>query len=212
MANAKIDWVQADKVSIRKAARTIGFDIEEIDNNLKHASDVLVRRTRAEVIYQLEDAWYDAKGDGFSEVLGVYVISLTDNIFIDYGNNKISPVLYIGQGRIKNRLSTHFQGSLFDFSRTLNDVNFKVYMGIATAKGRGETYIDAEFRLIEHFEKTYGNKPLLNNNRGIDTKRKHRWQSGWNKPLKNSGKLRACRWTIKPRRGSKGQKWYKELT
>ena len=199
MANAKIDWVQADKVSIRRAARTIGFDIEEIENYPKHVSSVLVKRTRAEVIYQLEDAWYDAKRDDFSEVRGVYVISLTDNIFVDYGEDGISPIIYIGRGRIRDRLSSHFQGFLFDFSRTLNDVNFKIYMGTATARGPGETFVDAEYSLIEYFDKTYGRKPLLNSNSGTKTSRKHRWQEGWNSPLKNTGKLRACQWIIRPR-------------
>ena len=32
MANARIEWIQVDNVSIRKAARLCGIDIEEIDS------------------------------------------------------------------------------------------------------------------------------------------------------------------------------------
>ena len=211
MANARIDWIQADRVSIRKAARSLGFDIEEIDNFPDQLSRYLIQKTRATVIDQLQDYWYDYSDKSFSKVKGVYVITLTDSIFVDYGNSNISPVLYIGRGNIKSRLSSHFQGSLFDFSRTLNDVNFKVHMGVATAKGPGDTFVDAEFKLIAYFEHTYGIKPLLNKNSGTNTQRKHVWHTGWNAPLKNTGRLRSCRWTIKPHRGSKGKKWYKEL-
>ena len=175
MANARIDWIQADKVSIRKAARLHGFDIEEINNFPDYVSKNLVQKTRAKVIDQLQDYWYFRSDKDFTEVKGVYIISLTDNIFVDYGSGSISPVLYIGCGRIRNRLSSHFEGHFFDFSRTLNDVNFKVYMGIANAKGPGETFVDAEFSLIEYFEQTYGTKPLLNKNSGTDTQRTHVW-------------------------------------
>ena len=212
MANARIEWILADKVSIRKAARLYGFDIEEIDSFPNEFSKPLVQKTRAKVVDQLADYWYGSYDTNFAHIKGVYIVSLTDNIFVDYGSGNISPVLYIGRGNIRNRLSSHFQGSLFDFSRTLNDVNFRVYMGIATAKGPGDTFVDAEYSLIEYFEKTYGTKPLLNRNSGTNTQRTHVWKSGWNTPLKNTGNLKNCRWTIKPHKGSKGKKWYKELS
>ena len=125
-------------------------DRHEINNFPDQVSKYLVQKTRVKVIDQLQEYWDLNSNEEFSKVNGVYIISLTDNIFVDYGSDNISPVLYIGRGSIRNRLSNHFQGSLFDFSRTLNDVNLKVYMGIATAKGPGETFVDAEFTLIDY--------------------------------------------------------------
>lgn len=212
MTDARIEWEQVDGVSIRKAARSIGFDIEEIEGFSEPLSGTLVRKTRTQVIYQLTDYYYYKRATDLRNVRGVYVISLADNIFVDYGNKKISPVIYIGQGNVKTRLSTHFQGPLFDFSRTLNDVNFKIHIGQAIAAGRGRTYVDAEFKLIEYFENNFGHKPLLNCNRGQNTGRNYTWKTGWNKPLKNAGRVGSCRWTIKPYLGCRGEKWYKELT
>ena len=82
MANARIDWIQADRVSIRKAARSLGFDIEEIDNFPDQLSRYLIQKTRATVIDQLQDYWYGYSDRRFSKIKGIYVISLTDSIFV----------------------------------------------------------------------------------------------------------------------------------
>ena len=174
MADARIEWIDADKISIRKAGHQCGFSLDEIDEFSKTVQKAVISRARKNVVKQLDDVWISEHDSPFADATGVYVVTLTDNIFVDYGDKKISPVIYIGRGAIRGRLTSHFEGSLFDFSRTLNDVNLRIFMGLAYAKGPGATYVDAEFRLIEHFEKVFGNKPLLNKNKGTDSGRKHR--------------------------------------
>ena len=213
MANDRIDWVQVKTMSISEAASAVGFNINFFQEYSQDIQQSMKSRVIKDIILTLDDEWHWAmKSDLKNMRKGVYVISISNSIFCQYGEDDISPVIYIGRGAIRSRLKTHFETVLFDFASTLNWINFDIYMGRPVIGGSGRSDIAWEYKLIDWFEDKYGRKPMLNRNKGTKPNRMPDISPGWNKPLKDTAVKSRCRWTIKPHTGSKGKKWFSEIT
>ena len=85
--------------------------------------------TILEAIRSLRSEYLDMTGCPLQNLKkGAYVIRLSDNMSMFYGNRHHSPVIYIGHGSIETRLKKHYEDKLFDFMLSLNGMNFDFYV------------------------------------------------------------------------------------
>src|SRR3546814_15890300 len=94
-------------------ARNAGFDLAVYSEYSKGVQAELRRRSINEARHEIEDACVEQGFDLASVKDGVYVISLGNPLSINY-RFKASQVIYVGIGKIKLRIKSHLEKSLFD--------------------------------------------------------------------------------------------------
>ena len=130
----------------------------------------------ANATYDLEWAWIDFKSsDTWSVVLkklkreqvreselarSVYVIRIKSRIGIAYPNG-MSPVLYVGEGRLKQRVDSHRKW-LTQMEKTFGELALQLTVATPRVRNNAVAYKETEAALIQFFIEKYGSAPLKN--------------------------------------------------
>lgn len=90
----------------------------------------------------------------------VYIIKIFGFFAIQYEKG-VSPVIYIGEGKLKQRMSSHLKW-LENITELVDDATFKV--GICIPKKNNGHYANQDFEavLLHKFKELYGSAPMKN--------------------------------------------------
>jgi hypothetical protein len=202
MANIEYQWITTEyPIRISEYANNLGINLRTLDYTTVPADmwNWIDGKIRSEIMGYLTECWEENATKEFSKVSqGVYVITLSDNLSIDY-NGKSSQVIYIGRGQIKSRLKEHLALWIRDLSDSLQDIAFDVWMMEVFVRGNANAFKEVESDLLKDFEDRFGCLPLQNKKRGDYKEKEHDYCEDWNKPLKNPSKHHIKNgWSIKP--------------
>ncbi len=194
-------WHSVKEQSLAVFARNAGFDLAMYRDYSEDVQDELRKRAVKEAMAEIEYACED-KGFDFSGVKkGVYVITLSNPLSIQYFHRK-SKVIYIGRGAIKDRIKSHFENKLFDFMLTLNGADFDFHFAKPALAGTPDYFKHVEHLMLEYFMVQYGGLdnevrryPILNKYAGSD-KSYRGGDDWWKQPLKACGTPPL--WELKP--------------
>lgn len=197
----KNTWWKIKNQNLAVYARKAGFDLAIYDLYAESVQRELRKHTIKEAMSVLRDSFEEETEFSLGALVrGVYVISLSDPLSIQYRASH-SPVIYIGQGNVQQRIKKHFEGSLFWFMQSLCGANFDFSFASPDCKGEEDYHKHVEYLMLEYFcEKTLGiddrkRFPLLNKNSGSN--RNISEDDGWWKaPLQLVG--RKPLWTLSP--------------
>lgn len=95
----------------------------------------------------------------------VYVIRLNPPYAIRYceGTTGISPVLYIGEGDFKTRISSHLRDWIPDLAEVVQACGLQIGVALPRKKGNGHIiHKETEAALLNQFWNLYRNAPLRN--------------------------------------------------
>lgn len=193
-------WVTFPELSLATFAREAGFDLAIYETYSASVRREVKKRTIDRAVNAILDDLWDAGFDIAGVKKGVYVISLSSPLTIEY-RWKRSQVIYIGMGNIAGRIRAHFQYSLFDFMQSLSGANFDFSFARPYMRGHDDYHQHVEWHMLEYFRETCGGLgerdpyPILNRNAGScrDIRDRSDW---WKKPLRNNGRL--PRWSLRP--------------
>jgi len=208
MAHIEYQWIQTkEPIRISEYANNLGFNLRTLKQagitpDMRHWIDGKIRN---KILAYLSECWEKEEKldenttEQLSDVYrGVYVITLSDNLSIDY-NREPSQVIYIGRGQIKNRLKAHFALWIRDLSDSLQDIAFDVWMTEVRVKGNANAFKEVESDLLYDFKEKFGRVPLQNKKRGDDHYKTHEYFDDWNLPLTNPKKNHIRNgWSIEP--------------
>lgn len=193
-------WYSVRGQSLAIYARSAGFDLAMYEEYEKSVKTELRRLAVKAAVAAIKTACWEQGFDIEKVRTGIYVISLSNPLSIQY-RNKRSQVIYIGRGNILGRINSHFERKLFDFMLDLSGANFDFYFAKPARSGTKNYYQHVEHLMLDYFTSQYGGMddkrrfPILNKNAGTD----HYFSVGtewWTKPLKASG--RRPLWELKP--------------
>lgn len=196
-------WFTIPNQSLSIYMREAGFDLAIYDQYSEAVREEARRDTIKKAMYSLEWAFWELTGAELKHILhGVYVIRLSGGIEVKYEKGT-SPVIYIGEGAVANRLKSHYDKKLFDFMASLSGVNFDFLVCEPWKKHhRGaNAHRQVENLLLREFALRYGGLeggnqyPLMNKISGSE----HGFEMGsdwWKYPLQRYG--RKPLWEIKP--------------
>ena len=183
--------------------REAGFDLAVFDNY----SAAVQREARKEAIRvameMLNWAFWEQTGEDLKDLsTGVYAIRLSGGIEVQYEKGS-SPLIYIGEGNVFNRLKQHYEQKLFDFMASLNGANFDFFICEPWKKHYRNTDIhcQVEHDLLVEFAARYGGLserycyPLMNKIAGSN-RRVEFEGDWWKRPLYRYGPQPS--WTIRP--------------
>ncbi len=199
----KMRWIISPDINMREAAEGVGFKIER----LRHFGLVTQREFKAEVvkliIKHLDTVWEKKVESNnlknFSSSLsdverGVYVLCLDGGLCVNYkGRN--SRVVYIGKGKIRERIKRHLENKLLDFFLQIPGIEFRFYMTEPKKPGRGgqDYFHDLEYDLLQEFSSLYASQddkqlwPMFNRIAGRNhSNNQYVHKEGWKLPLKNT--------------------------
>jgi len=205
----KIKWVSTEAISVRDSASTIGFNLHKIDltniadDKKKWIIDKIVKMILDKVQSAWEDAGYDSLISGIEK--GVYVITLADNISVQYKYD-ISQVLYIGRGKVRDRIKNHLVNWITHLSESLQDIKFKFWFTEIIKQGSPNAFKNVESDLICIFRNTYGEFPLLNKKNGDTCRVDHEYDASLKKPFRINPKAKTG-WCIRP---MEDNDWFRE--
>lgn len=111
------------------------------------------------------------------------MLCLDGHLCVSY-KKKLSRVLYIGKGTIRQRISDHLKLKLLDFYLQLPALTFRFYMKEARRPNSPNFFAQYEGHLLAEFVRIYGEMPLFNKNAGKKGGQKPK-KIGWKLPLKN---------------------------
>ena len=94
----------------------------------------------------------------------VYVIRIAKGFIIEYPKKKLSPVIYIGQGKLRGRFFAHRKW-LGKFSSLLHGVQLEASFCFPRSPEGSRLNKQLEAHLINRFEQVHGRKPLNNKKR-----------------------------------------------
>ncbi len=199
----KNKWYKLRNQNLAVFMREAGFDISVYGNYSKDVQKEAKKRSIRNAIDSLRREFERQTDVGLNEVRrGVYVIRIAGGMSVRYRDGK-SPVLYIGQGNLENRIKGHYDGKLFDFMLSLNGANFDFYVCEPwKSHYRGNDFHkQVEFNMIEDFAAHFGGVdeqhrfPLMNkiagSDRGLEIS-----SDWWRTPLKRSGNK--TNWILEP--------------
>lgn len=125
----------------------------------------------------------------------VYVIRAADSFAIKYPY-KYSPTLYIGEGRFKQRITTHrkWLTSIYDLAG-----EFPLEVAICFPRVRNNTIAHREFEahLLNRFQKQYDSLPLRNKNME-NAQYNHMYQKQATSEVLGPGKGKKYKWALEP--------------
>lgn len=211
MASIEIAWAETGPISIFEEARQLGFDLRRYHDQPDEVKAAIKKLTIDRIIRLIREAWRDsyendyAPAKDFNKIVnGVYVISVGGGFTVSYGNRS-SEVMYIGRGKIANRLRSHLSNWIFDMSLSLRDAPFKFFME-TVGDGRSKSaFMDFEHFMLESFSSKFGEKPLINKIHGREGHIEHSFSGDWGRPFDN--RTNKSLWVIKP---SERNSWFKE--
>lgn len=211
MASIEICWAETGPISIFEEARSLGFDLRCFDKQPAEVRRAIKKLTVDKIIHLIREAWRDsydhdyAPGKDFNRIVnGVYVISVGGGFAVNYGSSS-SEVMYIGRGKIANRLRSHLVNWIFDMSLSLRDAPFKFFMEtVGDGRSKG-AFKDFEHFMLERFSDKFGDKPLINKIHGREGHIEHSFSGDWGRPFDN--RSNRCLWEIRP---SGRNAWFKE--
>lgn len=193
-------WYTVRGQSLAIYARDAGFDLAMYHDYSEQVQTELRKRAVKEALHTIKTACEDKDFDIASIKNGIYVISLSNPLSIQYRAGR-SQVIYIGIGNIMGRIKSHFDNKLFDFMLGLAGADFDFYFACPALSGTATYYKHVEHLMLEYFKEQYGGMddkrrfPILNTNAG-NNKEFNGGDDWWKKPLKASGKRPL--WELKP--------------
>lgn len=196
----KNNWYAVKNQSLAVYARNAGFDLAVYHDYSEAVQMELRKRAVKEALHAIKSACDDKGLDIGSIKNGVYVITLSNPLSIQYRTGR-SQVIYIGIGNIMGRVKTHFDNKLFDFMLGLAGADFDFYFALPALSGTAAYFKHVEHLMLEYFSEQYGGMgdkrrfPILNKNAG-NNKEYAGGSDWWKKPLKASGKRPL--WELKP--------------
>jgi hypothetical protein len=197
-----VSWIVSRGISMRDAAEWVGFKIDNLQKFSPSTKKEFKTKVVNSIIKDLDSEWKDnVKNNGFTSLSsslqnvdrGIYILCFDSGLCVNYTGGK-SKVLYIGKGKIRQRIKTHLDNKLFDLFLQIPGIKFKFYMTEPKKPGpNGQEYFhDFEHDLLAEFSKLYaghdGNKlwPMFNKNAGRQHSNQHQHKAGWKLPLKNT--------------------------
>jgi hypothetical protein len=203
MAEINYYWTKTSvPIRISEYADNLGFNLRTLDreNTTDEQLEWVHSKIRNKILSDISECWEaDEEGRQFnlaSISQGIYVITLSDNLSIDYNGNP-SKVLYIGRGQIRIRLYNHMIQWLRHFTESLQDISFDIWMSEIKVKGSKDAYKNVESDLINYFYEKFKCLPIQNSSKGHYHEKSHTYCEEWNKPLKNAPYINKG-WAIKP--------------
>lgn len=202
MAYIEFQWVKTEfPVRISEYANELGFNLRTIDDS---GLSIDVRETidgkiRNQIMYYLDEVWSKQSGGRkpLSEITqGVYVITLSDNLSIDY-NGVPSKVLYIGRGRIRSRIYNHMKLWVRYLSDSLRDISLDFWMAEIRVNGSKNAFKEVESDLLNNFYERFKCYLLQNRKSGDYHEKTHDYHDHWSAPLRNPSNIQHG-WAIKP--------------
>lgn len=212
MATIECSWIKTNHpIRISEYANEIGFNLRTIDYNgiAEDLWEMIDVKIRNQIIFKLEDLWEEKSESQkpLSEVTqGIYVITLSDNLSIDYNGNP-SKVIYIGRGKIRSRIYNHLKYWIRHLSDSLQDISLDIWMTEIRVKGNKDAFKEVEADLLNHFWEKIGCYPLQNKKSGNYHEKTHDYNEKWNLPLRNPTSIQNG-WSIKP---LKNNPWTREF-
>lgn len=97
----------------------------------------------------------------------VYVIRLQNTFVIEYAENKLSPVVYVGEGKLRNRLNTHRKW-LAKLQSLLPEAPLEVKFCFPRTEDGSPLNEQYEAHLLMRFKKQFGQLPLRNRKQQLD--------------------------------------------
>jgi hypothetical protein len=200
MPHGEVGWIISRGISLRDAAEWVGFKVE----NLADFSAATQKEFKAAVvnsiIEDLDTEWEEQRPrhPNFSSTLaqvtrGTYVLCLDGGLCVNYAGGN-SRVLYIGKGRIRQRVKSHLEEKLLEFFLQIPGIRFRFYMTEPKKTGPGGAayFHDFENDLLEEFSRLYGDDsndkswPMFNKNAGRAHANHYMHKGSWKLPLKNT--------------------------
>lgn len=126
----------------------------------------------------------------------VYVIRLNEPFAIKYPQG-ISPVIYIGEGNLKDRLSSHLNGWINNLPELIEKFYLSIGVSVPRVRNNFYAYKDVEAALIQEFSDIYGSAPLNNQQREYQKISHDYDKSDLRNPLM-LGKGSKYKWAIEP--------------
>ena len=197
-------WFNLGNQNLSVFMREAGFDLAVFDGYSKNVQAEARHRAIRNARSALIDAFKTvSKQANLSEIKqGVYVIRLARGMVVNY-HKQHSPIVYIGQGAVLNRIQQHYEGKLFEFMQSLGGVDFEFLIAEPWKPyyRKQDFHKQVEFSLIKQFGEIFGGLdgrskfPLMNriagSDRGLDID-----GDWWRKPLKRSGSR--TNWVLQP--------------
>jgi hypothetical protein len=126
----------------------------------------------------------------------VYIIRLRRPFAIWYYDG-VSPVVYIGRGDFKARVSNHIKLWIKKIGKSLNGASFEILVSTPKTNNNVDFYKHVEADLISEFEDRYGVKPLNNSKREYSSGR-HSYKEAEIRKAFGLGKGGGYHWAIWP--------------
>lgn len=200
MAFIKVEWTKTEPITIREYGNYCGFNLSIIDllTLSNERRNWIEKEIVSCILEELDATWKKYQWDTHLSKVGkgVYVITLSGNMCIQYPN-KESQVIYIGSGEIRKRIKAHLINWVTHFSESLHDIKFQIWMTEIKIPGSPNAFRDVEADLIEMFETEYGDLPIENSKAGNYHKNNHHYNTEWEIPLKINGSINSG-WCIAP--------------
>lgn len=92
----------------------------------------------------------------------VYAIRLKARFGIKYPKG-VSPTLYVGEGRLKQRVAAHKEW-LLEMEKTFGDLSLQLAVATPRVQNNALAYKEVEAALIQFFLEKYGSAPFKNSN------------------------------------------------
>ena len=187
MAFIEIKWTKTESINIGEYASCFIFNSSTIDLLSLSADrrDWIEKEILSCLLEELDATWEKHQWDTtLSKVhKGVYVVTLADNICIQYERG-YSQVVYIGKGQIRDKIKNHIKHWFTQITKSMQDIKFRIWMTEIKVRGSPNAFKDVEADLIEVFEKEYGDLPIQNSKGGNYHKKDHHYNAEWKLPLK----------------------------
>jgi len=207
MDEIEILWIKNEEpIKLGDYAKDFGIDISTLSYHSIPSSTFpwLESKVRNGILRDLEDEWNEKKHESmacFSGVRkGVYVITLANNIGIEYGGEvpQVSQVLYIGCGALKQRLNAHLKIWIPAITSSIYDFALNFWMTEVKRQKNATFFKEVESDLLWEFREKHKAIPLQNKIMGVSHDKLHSYGRGWDRPLSNSSKKLKNGWAIKP--------------
>ena len=202
MANINFQWIKTEyPVRISEYANDLGFNLRTIDGSgiPQEIRETIDKKIRNRIMNYLDEVWNEQSesNKSLSEVYqGVYVITLSDNLSIDY-NGFPSKVLYIGRGKTRSRINNHLKLWVRHLSDSLQDISLDIWMAEILVSGNKNAFKEVESDLLSTFHDKFNCNPLQNSKLGDYHEKIHNYHDEWGAPLRNPTNIQNG-WSIKP--------------